>query len=74
MTAVDQTISTILSWRLPQVGGGRTPLTFLDTVTLDEGLDVGDLKGVMLDPAVRRKIVEVKIKYVNNFWLEFCLS
>ena len=56
--AVDQTISTILPWRLPQVARGRRPLTFLDTVARDVGLDVGDLKGAMLDRAVWRRIVE----------------
>ena len=58
MRAADQTISTILPWRLPQVGRGRRPLTFLDSVARDTGLDVGDLKGAMLDRAVWRKIVE----------------
>ena len=52
MMAVDQTISTILPWRLPQVASGRTPLIFSDTVAWDVGLDVGDFKGVMLDCAV----------------------
>ena len=58
MRAADQTISTILPWRLQQVGRGRRPLTFLDSVARDTGLDVGDLKGAMLDRAVWRKIVE----------------
>ena len=54
MRAADQTISTILPWRLQQVGRGRRPLTFLDSVARDTGLDVGDLKGAMLDRAVWR--------------------
>ena len=58
MRAADQTISTILLWRLPQAGRGRRPLTFLDTVARDVGLDIGDLKGVMLDREVWRRIVE----------------
>ena len=58
MRAVDQTISTILPWRLPQVARGRRPLTFLDTVARDVRLDVSDLKGAMLDRAVWRRIVE----------------
>ena len=57
MKAVDQTISTILPWRLPQVGRGRRPLTFLDTVAWDVGHDVGDLKGVMLERAVVTKVL-----------------
>ena len=52
MRAVDQTISDILSWRLPQVARGRRPITFLDTGVRDVGLDVGDLQGLMLDRAV----------------------
>ena len=47
MKAVDHTISTILPWRLPEVGRGRRPLTFLDTVAWDVGHDVGYLKGVI---------------------------
>ena len=57
MMAVDQTISTILPWRLPQVASGRTPLIFSDTVAWDVGLDVGDFKGVMLDCVVWRRIM-----------------
>ena len=56
MRAVDQTISNILPWRLPQVGRGRRPLTFLHTVARDVGLEVGDLQGVMLVRAVWRKL------------------
>ena len=57
MGAVNQTISTILPWSL--VGRGRRPPTFSDAVARDAGLDIGDLKGVMLDCAVWRKIVGV---------------
>ena len=35
--------SQILPWRLPQAGRGRRPLTFLDTVARDVGLNIGDL-------------------------------
>ena len=57
MRAADQTISIILPWRLPQAGRGRRPLTFLNTVARDVCLEIGDLRGVMLDREVRRKIV-----------------
>ena len=50
MRAVDQTISTILPWRLQQVGRGRRPLTFLDTVARDTGVEISDLRNAMLDP------------------------
>ena len=42
----------MLPWRLPQASGRRRPLTFLDTVTRDVGLDIGDLGGAMLDREV----------------------
>ena len=58
MRAVDQTIFIILPWRLPQVARGRRLLTFLDTVALDVRLDVGYLKGVILDRAVWTRVVE----------------
>ncbi|KAL5260789.1 hypothetical protein ACHWQZ_G010818 [Mnemiopsis leidyi] len=58
MRAHDQIISTVLPWRLPQTGRGRRPLTFLDTVARDAGVEIGDLRGVMLDRTVWRKIVE----------------
>ena len=56
MRAADQTISTILPWRLPQVGRGHRPLTFLITVAQNVVLDIGDLRGAMLDRAVLRQI------------------
>ena len=58
MRAADQTISTILPWRLPQAGRGCRPLTFLVTAAQDVGLEIGDLRGAMLDREVWRKIVE----------------
>ena len=58
MRAEDQTISTILPWRLPQAGRGRRPLKFLDTVARDVGLDIGDFRGAMLDLEFWWKIVE----------------
>ncbi|KAL5270844.1 hypothetical protein ACHWQZ_G001493 [Mnemiopsis leidyi] len=59
MRAHDQIISSVLPWRLPQTGRGRRPLTFLDTVARDAGVDIGDLRGVMLDRiTVWRNIVE----------------
>ena len=58
MKAVGQTISTILIWRLSQAGRRHRPLTFLDTVARDVGLDIGDPTGASLDREVWRKIVE----------------
>ncbi|KAL5270988.1 hypothetical protein ACHWQZ_G001587 [Mnemiopsis leidyi] len=58
MRAHDQIISSVLPWRLPQTGRGRRPLTFLDTVARDAGVEIGDLRGVMLDRTVWRNIVE----------------
>ena len=58
MRAADQTISTILPWRLPFAGRARRPLAFLVTVARDVGLEIGDLRGAMLDREVWRKIVE----------------
>ena len=57
MRASDQSISSILPWRVRQANRGRRPLTFLDTVARDAGLDVGDIKNAMLDRAVWRDIV-----------------
>ena len=58
MRAIDQTISTILPWCLRQVGRGRRPQTFSDTVAREVGPNAGDLKGVKLDRAVWRRIVK----------------
>ena len=58
MRAEEQTISTILPWRLPQAGRGCRQLTFLDTVARDVGLEIGDLRDAMLDREIWRKIVE----------------
>ena len=58
MRAFDQEISSILPWRIKQANRGRRPLTFLDTVARDAGLDVGDVRTAMLDRAVWRHIVD----------------
>ena len=58
MRVADQTISTILPWRLRQAGRAGRPLTFLDTVARDVGLEIGDPRGAMLDSEIWRKIVE----------------
>ena len=58
MRASDQEISSILPWRIKQANRGRRPLTFLDTVARDAGLDVGDVRTAMLDRAVCRQIVD----------------
>ena len=58
MRASDQTISSILPWRMQQANRGRRPLTFLDIVARDAGLDVGDIRTAMLDRAVWRQIVD----------------
>ena len=57
MRASDQSISSILPWRVQQANRGRRPLTFLDTVARDAGLDLGDIRNAMLDRAVWRDIV-----------------
>ena len=57
MRASEQGISTVLHWRLQPANRGRRPLTFLDTVARDEGLELGDLRTAMLDHDVRRNIV-----------------
>ena len=46
------------AWRLPLGGRRCRPLTFLDTVARDVGLDIGDLGDAMLDHKVSRKIVD----------------
>ena len=61
MRAADQTILTILPWRLPKAcreACERTVLAFFDAVARDVGLEIGDLRGAMLDREVWRKIVE----------------
>lgn len=57
MRASEQVISTILPWRLQQANRGRRPLTFLDTVARDTGVQMGDLRTAMLDRDVWRSIV-----------------
>ena len=59
MRASDQTISSILPWRLPLTNKrGRRPLTFLDIVARDADLDVCEMRGAMLDRAVWKQIVD----------------
>ena len=41
-----QLSSGIIPWRMQQANRGRRPLTFLDTVARDAGLDVGDVRTV----------------------------
>ena len=57
MRASDQVISSILPWRLTQSGRGRRPLTFLDVVARDTGLQLDDLRTVMCDRDVWRQTV-----------------
>ena len=47
-----------MPWRMQHANRGRRPLTFLDTVARDAGLDVGDVRTVMLDRAVWRQILD----------------
>ena len=49
MRALDQTKSTIMIWCLPQASGGCLPLTFLNTVARDVGIEIDDLRGAILD-------------------------
>ena len=58
MRASDQVISTILPWKLQQVNRGRRPLTFLDTVARDADLGVGDIRTVMLERAVWKRVID----------------
>ena len=58
MRASDQIKSTVLPWRLPQMGRGRRPLTFLDSVGRDTGVTLGDIRTAMLDRAVWRTFVD----------------
>ena len=57
MRASEQVISTVLPWRLQQAKRGRRPLTFLDTVARDTGLEQGELRTAMLDRDVWRNVV-----------------
>ena len=57
MRAKNQIISSILPWRLQQSNRGRRPLTYLDVIARDIGLEVGDVRTAMLDRAVWRDIV-----------------
>ncbi len=50
-------LSSILPWRVQQTNRGRRPLTFLDTVARDAGLDVREVRTAMLDRAVWRHII-----------------
>ena len=52
MRALDQPISFVLPWWFVQTGRGRRPLTLLNAVARDAGVDIGDLRGVMLDRTV----------------------
>jgi hypothetical protein len=57
MRASNQSISSILPWRVQQTNRGRRPLTFMDTVARDAGLDVREVRTAMLDRAVWRDII-----------------
>ena len=57
MRASDQSISNILLWRMQQASRGRRPLTFLDIVARDVGLEVSDIRNAALDRNVWRDMI-----------------